>query len=139
MPSLDFGAFRLYISIKKRPMKLKTIITASLLLASTLAFGQTKLIYFKSHSGNMKHFKTALISDLFDTGNSNFGMAPQREVKFARLDTLLFLTDSSAIMFTNNYCSTGYGNSNSQWKAGKDTVFDHPLFTRANTLDSISR
>lgn len=35
---------------------------------------QTKLISFKSHSGNTSNFRKAVENDLFDIGNSNFGL-----------------------------------------------------------------
>lgn len=104
------------------------------------AFSQTKLLFHKSHSGTAFSYAASLSSN-----PSNFGMAPTRRVESAALDSVVFLSDTSAIMITSNYCEyRGYyaepsspPRSSSLWKPGRDTVYNHPLFSHRHSLDSI--
>ncbi len=106
-------------------------------------FAQTKKIAFKSHSGSDKNFAIALENNFFGLGNSNFGHAPQREVKTAQLDSVIFISDSVAIMVTSEYCTKTDRSSNKPvdnpklWKAGQEKVYNHPLFSKKHSLDSI--
>lgn len=109
---------------------------------NVLGNAQTKLISHKSHSGNKTTFKKALEGNLFDMGISDFGQAPMRMVKNAVLDSLIFLSDTSAIMVTSEHCKVidrGRTRSSSVWKAGKDTLEYHPLFIKKHSLDSIKQ
>ena len=106
---------------------------------STLSFGQTKMIAHKSHSGSTATFKNSLASDLFNNKGSNFGIAPVRTIKNAVLDSVIFLTDSTAIMVTSNYCTDRWSNDTNLWKAGKDTVRNHPLFSKQHSLSTIKK
>jgi hypothetical protein len=100
--------------------------------------GQTRDIAFKSHSGSKENYKAYLENTLFGSELSNFGMAPQRIIKTAKLDSVIFISDTVAVMVTSKYCTDRYNHdSTSLWRAGKDTVFNHPLFTRKHSLDSI--
>ncbi|HEX6428171.1 MAG TPA: hypothetical protein VF008_10815 [Niastella sp.] len=54
---------------------MKILITLVACLYSIICFGQTKLISFRSHSGNNANFRTAVEHNLFDLPNSNFGIA----------------------------------------------------------------
>ena len=110
-----------------------------MLVCSSMSLGQTKLIFHKSHSGSRNAFAKTI------NGNySNFGMAPQRQVTTAVLDSVIYLTDTSAIMVTKE-CTflEGYrqpvlkpGKEN-PWRPGRDTVYNHPLFSQKHALDSI--
>ena len=121
----------------------KVLLILSFLLPAAAAMCQTKKIAWKSHSGSEAGFRLALEENSFDLGNSNFGVAPTREVKTAQLDSLIFLTDSTAVMVTSEYCVRTNWNNNQPvsnprlWKAGRDTVLHHPLFSRQHSLDSI--
>ena len=84
---------------------MKKITLVLMLLAASAALGQTKKISYKSHSGSPENFSVALEENLFDMDNSNFGMAPQRNVTTAQLDSVIFVSDSVAIMVTSEYCS----------------------------------
>ncbi len=112
-------------------------------LLSVSLFSQTKKIAFKSHSGSNENFSIALENNLFDMENSNFGHAPQREVKTAQLDSVIFISDSVAIIVTSEYCTRTDRSSNKPidnpklWKAGQEKVYNHPLFSRRHSLDSI--
>ncbi len=121
------------------------LIAILLCLIYTTATAQTKKIAFKGHSGSMDNFSTALEDNLFDMDNSNFGMAPQRDIITARLDSVIFVSDSVAIMVTSNYCTREnftYAkpvNKPSLWTAGHEIVYSHPLFSRNHSLDSIKQ
>jgi len=129
-------------------MKIKNLLTIFCLLTSLHLFSQTKLISHKSHSGSTANFATALESNLFDIKDSNFGVAPIREIKKAQLDSLIFLSDTSVIMVTSEVCGwieNGIPakkqkiNGQKLWTAGKDTVFHHQLFTRNNSIEKIKK
>lgn len=104
-------------------------------------YAQTKVISHKSHSGSKATFKTALNTSIFDMSASNFGAAPVEFIRRAKLDSVIHLTDTSAIMVTSEVCwSENRGRRDSDvsiWKAGKDTLDYHPLFTKKHSLDSI--
>lgn len=122
---------------------MKKITLVLLLLAGTAALGQTKKISYKSHSGSPENFSVALEENLFDMDNSNFGMAPQRNVVNAQLDSVIFISDSVAIMVTSEYCVKEDTRTNKPisdpklWSAGRATVINHPLFSKNHSLDSI--
>jgi len=124
---------------------MKQMLTSCLLLISVAVLAQTKKIAFKSHSGNTENFSLALENGLFDMDNSNFGHAPQREVVTAQLDSVIYVSDTMAILVTSEYCtrtnrSTSKPVSNPNlWKAGRETVYNHPLFSRRHSLDSIKK
>lgn len=142
---------------------MKRILLFTVLFFQSFAFSQTKLISHKSHSGSATTFRTALEHNLFDIGDSNFGAAPFEIVQNAQLDTIVFLSDEKVVMVTSEYCkethisnievvfreingirtgikqertpdSTSFRNF---WKAGKDTLVSHPLFSKKHSLDSI--
>lgn len=117
------------------------IFTLFLILLSLPAVAQTKLISHKSHSGSTATFNIAFINNLFDIGESNFGRAPERQVKTAQLDSVIFINPATAIMVTSEFCSyerrSGQAKDQSLWKAGRDTVYNHVLFSRNHSLDSI--
>jgi hypothetical protein len=124
---------------------MKTFLLTALLVCAGTTFSQTKLIFHKSHSGSSSSFMKSI------NGNySNFGRAPIREVKNAMLDSVIFLNDTSAVMVTSEYCTrkgeyspaemegtTKTRNQGELWRAGRDTVYNHPLFSRKHSLDSI--
>lgn len=118
---------------------MKTSLTFSILLISCFTFlqAQTKLIAHKSHSGSFSNFKIALENNLFDMEASNFGAAPIELIQTARLDTLIYLSDSTAIMITSDICRQRRRGIESLWKAGRDTVYYHPLFRLQHKKDSI--
>lgn len=107
-----------------------------MLLCFQLGFSQTKLIAHKRHSGN--NFAYALKHNSSDVANSNFGVAPMREVKNAQLDSVIYLNEEKAIMVTSYHCVSIFDESKSSvWEAGRDTVYNHPLFSHQHNLDSI--
>ena len=117
-------------------MKLITLI--ALCLIFSVGQAQTKLIAFKSHAGSMHLFNKVLKDNSMDISLHNLGMAPRPRIKLASLDSVIYLTDSTSIMVTSNYCSYDSSLTYSEfWKPGKDTVLDHPLFSEKHALDSI--
>lgn len=119
------------------------------LLLSGTAFSQTKLIFHKSHSGSAKSFALTTISN-----PGNFGVAPMRRVQNAVLDTVQYLRDGRVVMVTSEYCTyedyRPYRQNEQQekrrdfdredgnlWKAGRDTLVNHSLFSRRHELDNI--
>lgn len=118
-------------------MKKKLTLTLSLSILTSILFAQTKLIAHKSHSGNKQHFKTSLTHHLFDSDYSNFGMAPQRFVKQARLDSVIFISKSKAIVVTSSCVRDVRKDTSSVWKPGREIALNHPLFSKQHSLDSI--
>jgi len=109
----------------------------SLLYNESMA--QTRLIAWKSHSGSTGEFRFTLYTENAEEDESNFGIAPTHEVKSASLDSVIFISDSVALMVTSEYCENPFrsGQQTNLWHAGKDTVRYHPLFSKRHSLDSI--
>jgi hypothetical protein len=119
--------------------KLKLLFTAFLVTQGT---AQTKMIHFKSHSGSAHHFSMTLALNPSHFETSNFGVGPQRYVRNSNLDSVILLSEHTAIMVTSESCGfedyDGRGQSHSEiWSAGRDTVKNHPLFNGNNSLKTI--
>jgi len=129
------------------------------LLMSLTTFSQTKLISHKSHSGKSENFHKAMLFHN-DLAFSDFGVAPQPIVKYAKLDTLKYISDSVSVMITSHFCddlntlrrirrlkqttdslpsTIEQMNTEDQWSAGIDTLYNHPLFSKKESLDSIKK
>lgn len=109
---------------------------------STVCFSQTKLISHKSHSGSDAEFRIALEKNWFDAENSNLGVAPNRRERNAVLDSVIYVSDEKVILVTSEFCVESnhedYKILNSKkWSAGKETVYNHKLFSKKHALDSI--
>lgn len=122
-------------------MKNKILIALTCIGISSLAMSQTKRIAFKSHSGNSKHFKQALSAALFENEGSNFGIAPQRYVTEAHLDTVIFINDTTVELVTSHHShfeddfrNTSHPNL---WKPGHETVVNHPVFNSDKTIEEM--
>lgn len=119
---------------------MKTILITVLLLCAGTAISQTKLIFHKSHSGSRTSFVKSI-----NGNSSNFGVLREPDVKTAALDSVIYLTDTSAIMVTKVcsryqlYHQPGDEKQglNGNWYPGRDTVYFHPLFSKKHALDSI--
>ncbi len=110
----------------------------SLFLCVQFCFSQTKLIAHKRHSGTDFHY--ALSNNTSDIKDSNFGEAPTRLINTANLDSVIYIDDKKAIMVTSGYCrEMRVIDSMSVWKPGRDTVYNHDLFSRKHQLDSIKQ
>lgn len=86
---------------------------------------QTRLIAFKSHSGSMENFSTALDNNLFDIAESDFGLPPA-----VTLDSVILIKKSVAVLISNREGYTGA-------PSHKDTVRSKTLFNNKVSLDSI--
>ena len=122
-------------------MKNKILIALTCIGISSLAMSQTKRIAFKSHSGNETNFKTALAVSLFENEGSNFGIAPQRYVTEAHLDTVIFINDTTVELVTSHHShfeddfrNTSHPNL---WKPGHETVVNHPVFNSDKTIEEM--
>ena len=124
-------------------VKNKTYIFVILLIlldGTQMIYSQTKLIAHKSHSGNTNSFHRAMKYSIFNLEASNFGEAPSPFVNTAQLDTLKYVSDSVAVMITSNCRKNRFTKkTDSLWTPGKDTIYNHPLFSKKNALDSIKR
>ncbi|MBK8953483.1 MAG: hypothetical protein IPM85_15690 [Chitinophagaceae bacterium] len=61
------------------------------------------------------------------------------------MDSVIYVSDGMAIMVTSEYCTRVDRTTEKPlsdpklWKAGRDSVFNHPLFSRNHSLDSIKK
>lgn len=92
---------------------MKTVICIVACLFSATVFGQTKLISFRSHSGNNAHFRTAVEHNLFDIGKSNFGI-----VITEKIDTVIMASNDRIIVLRKKYP----GASNKAYRFSRDTL-----------------
>ena len=122
-------------------MKNNILLVLSFIGISSLAMSQTKRIAFKSHSGNEANFKTALAVSLFEYEGSNFGIAPERYVTFAHLDTVIFINDTTVELVTSHHShyEDDYRISShpNLWKPGHEMVVNHPVFNSEKTIEEM--
>jgi hypothetical protein len=123
-------------------MKYTTILfVAAIIGIGATSYAQTKRIAFKSHSGNSEHFKQALSAALFENEVSNFGIAPERYVTFAHLDTVIFINDTTVELVTSHHSNfvDDYRISThpNLWKPGHETVVNHPVFNSDKTIEEM--
>jgi hypothetical protein len=97
---------------------MKTLISIVACIFSITAFAQTKLISFRSHSGNNANFRLAVEKDLFDIGNSNFGI-----ITTAKIDSVIMASGKTIIVIRGVYTR---GDNRNRHQATRDTL------TRAN-------
>jgi hypothetical protein len=123
-------------------MKYTTILfVAAIIGIGSTSYAQTKRIAFKSHSGNSEHFKQALSAALFENEGSNFGIAPERYVTFAHLDTVIFINDTTVELVTSHHSNfvDDYRTSThpNLWKPGHEIVVNHPVFNSEKTIEEM--
>ena len=102
---------------------------------------QTKRVAHFSHSGSEDNLKTALDMGSPDLEASDFGHGPTRIVEDAQLDSLIYINEKYVVMVTSTYCYDKfvYKPETTLWRAGRDTLKYHPLFSLQHDLDSIKR
>ncbi len=139
----------------------KYLLLLNCLLIALTTFSQTKIIAHKSHSGQQTTFTNLLAKNHINLNTSNFGVAPEPTIRTARLDSVIYVSKNISIMVTSEICTNRYGDNaiikefdyfkndwnkalevskdkkSSVWKAGRDTVYNHPLFSHNESLDSI--
>jgi hypothetical protein len=121
-------------------MKIHHLLVAVLSLISTTLLAQTKKIAFESHSGNPGNFDISLTHDLFDNGESDFGL-PANKTAY-KLDSVIFISDTVSVLVSKKYSRPWSATSDSMDKFSgikKDTVFNDPLFSRKYLQDSIKK
>lgn len=76
-----------------------------------------------------------------DLHASNFGEAPRPylRTKQPQLDSVIFVSDSVAIMVTSCKKLKAGEKMAADWKPGRDTVYNHYLFSLKHKLDYIKR
>lgn len=118
---------------------MKKLLVILLSALSIQLSAQTKLIAHKSHSGSEETFKAAYINELFDINSSNYGVAPDPIIRTAYLDSVIFISESMAILVTHDTCHRKTGGKLNAWKPGREIVNNHPLFSKQHSLDSIKQ
>lgn len=121
-------------------MKIHHLLVAVFSLFCTALPAQTKKIAFESHSGNPDNFNIALVNELFDNGESDYGLPANK--KAYKLDSVIFISDSVSVLVSKEYSRPWDAKSDSQDKfigVKKDTIYNDPLFSRKNLLDSIKK
>lgn len=128
---------------------MKNLLTITLTTISIFSFSQTDIIEMRSRNASLKKYERSIESKSVDHVASNFGMMPPdrnfklielEEMSMAVLDSVKCLSDSVAIMYTSNYCTrfpVPTPRVGTKWQAGADTVFNHPLFSKRHSLDSV--
>ena len=121
-------------------MKTHHLLVAVCSLFSTAMLAQTKKIAFESHSGNPDNFNITLNNALFDNGESDYGLPPNK--KTYKLDSVIFISDTISILVSKEYSRPWSEKSDSEDKligVKKDTLYNDPLFSRRYLLDSIKK
>lgn len=128
---------------------MKTLLTFALASFTILSFSQTDIIELRSRNTSLKKYERAIEYKSVDHVASNFGMMPPDrnlkrieldEMSLAVLDSVKCISDEVAIMYTSNYCTkfpVPTPRVGTKWQAGADTVFNHPLFSKRHSLDSV--
>ena len=120
-------------------MKIHLLSVVVLCSLGTTLTAQTKKIAFESHSGDPKNFEMAMTSDLFDKEESDYGLPAPKEVKTYKLDSVIYISDSSTVLVTKVYSRlfTDPKDSAKFVHTSKDTVYNNELFAHRHSLDSI--
>ena len=119
-------------------MKIHHVLAPVFSLLCTVLLAQTKKIAFESHSGNPENFNIALANDLI--GESDYGLPPDK--KTYKLDSVIFISDNVSVLVSKEYKRPWDAKSDSLDKfigIKKDTIFNDPLLSRKNLLDSIKK
>ncbi len=117
---------------------LSYLVHFALVFSSCQIFSQTKLISYKSHSGDMKYFEKNIVEDSYNTNYSNLGVAPQRYVTNSKLDSVIIIDDKKSVIVTSNYCKIRENANPQKWKPGRDTIYNHPIFSDDN-IDNVKK
>ena len=117
-------------------MKKVFIIPILLLFSNTIITAQTKIISYKSHSGNMEHFENSVLKNLYNTNFSNLGVGPERYVINSKLDSVIIIDEHKSVIVTSKYCKNRIARKSEKWKPGRDTVYNHPVFSNENVNEA---
>ncbi len=108
----------------------------AVLFLSCNALSQTKLISYKSHSGNMEYFEKSIIEDSYNTNYSNLGILPERYVINSKLDSVIIIDDKKSVIVTSSFCKSRVSKNPERWKPGRDTIYNRSVFSSQN-IDSV--
>src|SRR5436190_17041259 len=114
---------------------LRIYLSILFLFGMGISSAQTKKIAYKSHSGNMRFFAKALAMNAGDMSCSSPGAAPEEYVEHARLDSVIYVNDTTSVMVTSR--TFGRYRIQRSWVPGHETVYHHPLFSKKHELDKI--
>jgi len=106
---------------------MKKLIGIIACLFSITCFGQTKLISHRSHSGSNASFRTAVEHNLFDIGNSNFGLV---EYYVDKIDTVIMKAGDKIIILRKQYRVVN--------GTARPATFTSDTLTKANAADFFS-
>lgn len=108
-------------------------------LAVTKLEAQTKEIAFKSHSGNMKDFKTSLNQQLCENEDGGFGLPAPTKVKSYRLDSVFYVSDTVSVIVIREYQRQERDpiGAAKLVRVSKDTLYRDSLLGHRHSLDSI--
>ncbi len=84
----------------------------------------------------MKYFEKSVVEDRYNTNYSNLGVAPERFVTNSKLDSVIIIDDKKSVMVTSLFCKNTRNGNTEKWKAGRDTVYNHAIFSSEN-IDSV--
>jgi hypothetical protein len=84
----------------------------------------------------MKYFEKSIVEDHYNTNYSNLGVAPERFVTNSKLDSVIIIDDKKSVMVTSLFCKNRRNGNTEKWKAGRDTVYNHAIFSSEN-IDSV--
>ena len=121
---------------------MKTFVTLIAICISISTSAQTKLIFHKSHSGQNSTFRTAVVKNLFGTGNSNVGLV---EKSVVRLDSVIYIDQTKTILVTSTlYYSSAQDKlakekNKKNWIKSRQTIKNSTLFNNPHALDSIKK
>jgi hypothetical protein len=116
---------------------MKTLICIAACLFSVTCFGQTKLVSYRSHSGNNANFRTAVENNLFDIGNSNIGLSVEHVDK---VDSVIFKSNDKIIVLRKTYdIVVGMGRGPAKITYVRDVLTKATAadFFKANSIDSL--
>ena len=116
---------------------MKTLNLIIACLFSFTCFGQTKLISFKSHSGNMVNFRSAVEQRLFDIGESNFGT---RTEHIEKVDSVVRKKNNKIIVLIKSYNIVHpFGPKQYNRTYYKDTLSkdQYPKLFSTNSIDTL--
>jgi hypothetical protein len=138
---IKFLTFSILNQLQKiNDMKTHHLLMVALSLVSTTLFAQTKKIAFESHSGSPENFSIAPGNELFDKGESDFGLPPNKTAY--KLDSVIFISDTVSVLVSKEYSRPWSAKPGSEDKLvgqRKDTLYNDPFFSRKYLLDSIKK
>ncbi|MCX8525340.1 hypothetical protein OF897_15585 [Chryseobacterium formosus] len=111
---------------------LSFLLLIALVFSNFQISAQTKLISYKSHSGDMKYFEKSIVENSSNANYSNLGMAPERYITNSKLDSVIIIDDKKSVIVTSTFCKTRRSENPEKWRPGRDTVYNHQVFSNEN-------